>query len=149
MAAAANRFIRDHHMQRVLLVGYSGGGTLAVLLAARVLHIAGVVSVAGNMDSDAWTQRHHYLPLTGSLNPAKQPSLPADLPQWYLVGDRDANVSYAMASNYLDRVPPGRVWHFGEFDHACCWSRAWPEVYAQIATQLAATVQQEPAAVPP
>jgi hypothetical protein len=132
----------------VLLVGYSGGGTLAVLMAARVVHIAGVVSVAGNLDPDAWTHRHHYLPLAGSLNPASQPPLPPDLPQWYLIGDRDTNVSYAMVGNYLDRVPQSRVWHFGDFDHSCCWGRAWPEVYAQIATQLRATGQQEGPARP-
>jgi pimeloyl-ACP methyl ester carboxylesterase len=133
MTAAANHFIEDHHIKRVLLVGYSGGGTLAVLMTARVSHVVGVVSIAGNLDPDAWAQAHHYLPLDGSLSPALQPPLPADVAQWYLVGDRDTNVSYGMASRYLDRVPRDRIWHFGDFDHVCCWVREWPDAYSRIA----------------
>ncbi len=139
MAAAANRFIDEYHVQRVLLVGYSGGGTLAVLMGPKVRRIAGVVSVAGNLDPDAWTQDLHYLALVGSLNPALQPALPVDLPQWYLMGDRDTNVSAGMASRYLQRVPAERIWHFADFDHTCCWGRAWPEFYARIAADLAET----------
>jgi hypothetical protein len=138
MAAAANRFIQDHHTQRVLVVGYSGGGTLAVLMAARVLHVAGVVSVAGNLDPDAWTHQHHYLPLSGSLNPASRAPLPADLPQWYLIGDRDVNVTRDMASRYLDRVPPDRIWRMGGFDHTCCWGPAWARLYERIVAERTA-----------
>jgi pimeloyl-ACP methyl ester carboxylesterase len=144
MAAAADRFIDGHHIQRVLLVGYSGGGTLAVLMSGRVSHVVGVVSIAGNLDPDAWAQAHHYLPLAGSLSPAVQPPLPADMPQWYLVGDRDTNVSYGMASRYLDRIPGDRIWHFGAFDHACCWVRAWPEAYSRIETLLRAAPASTP-----
>jgi hypothetical protein len=133
MVGAANRFIVDHHTQHVLLVGYSGGGALAVLMAPSVLHVAGVVSIAGNLDTNAWTQQHHYLPLGGSLNPASQAPLPAALPQWYLLGDRDTNVTDAMVSRYLERVPAAHIWHFAGFDHACCWGHEWPQLYTRIA----------------
>jgi pimeloyl-ACP methyl ester carboxylesterase len=137
MAAAAKRFINEHSVQRVLLVGYSGGGTLAVLLAEQLPQVVGLVSIAGNLDPDAWTQQHHYLPLTTSINPALQAPLTPALPQWYLIGGRDVNVTDGMASRYLRRVPPASIWRFEDFDHACCWARAWPEVYAHIAGQLA------------
>ena len=54
----------------VVLVGYSGGGVLAVLIAERLDNVAAVITVGANLDTDAWTRHHGYLPLTGSLNPA-------------------------------------------------------------------------------
>ncbi|HTV80425.1 MAG TPA: alpha/beta fold hydrolase [Steroidobacteraceae bacterium] len=136
LAAAANRFIAQHPVRRVILVGYSGGGTLAVLMAGRVPQVTAVVAVAANLDPQEWARRHHYLPLTGSLDPALQPPLPVALPQWYLVGDRDVNVPYAASSRYLDRLPREDIWHFAKFDHRCCWVEAWPETYGRIRTLL-------------
>jgi hypothetical protein len=135
LASAATRFMEAHHLGRALLVGHSGGGTLAVLLAQRLPHVAGVISIAGNLDPDEWTRQHRYLSLTGA-NPALEPALPRALPQWYLVGGLDTNVSEAMAARYLDRVSADRIWRYTEFDHHCCWLRAWPDVYARVTSQL-------------
>lgn len=143
LEAAAARFMAAHHLKRALLVGYSGGGTLAVLLARRLPHVAGVISIAGNLDPDAWTHQHRYLPLAGA-NPALEPALPRDLPQWYLVGGRDTNVSPAMVARYLGRVPPDRIWWYPGFDHHCCWQRAWPEVYARVMRQLSKPATPRP-----
>jgi pimeloyl-ACP methyl ester carboxylesterase len=55
---------------RLTLVGYSGGGTIAVLLAARRSDVAEVITVAANLDVGYWTQRDGLSPLTGSLDPA-------------------------------------------------------------------------------
>jgi hypothetical protein len=51
------------------LYGHSGGGALAVLLAARLGGVQRIVTIAGNLDVDAWTTYHGYTPLEGSLNP--------------------------------------------------------------------------------
>jgi hypothetical protein len=136
MSAAANAFIAEHHFASVLLVGYSGGGTLAALMAPQVRHVAGVVSIAGNLDPAAWTRLHGYLPLDESLNPALQPPLPDTLKQWYLVGGRDNNVPAAVAARYLQRIRPERLWSYPEFDHVCCWKREWPGIFARITTEL-------------
>ena len=71
----------------VVLIGYSGGGVLAVLIAPQVPGSA-VVTIAANLDVEAWARWHQYTPLSGSLNPATQPPLDA-LHEWHLVGDRD------------------------------------------------------------
>ena len=52
-------------MREVTFVGYSGGGVLAVLIAERLDNVAGVITVGANLDTDAWTEHHGYLPLTG------------------------------------------------------------------------------------
>ena len=144
LEAAVRSFTREHDMHHVLLVGYSGGGTLAVLLAARLAANAAahagpevaIVTLAGNLDPDEWTRLHDYQPLSGSLNPAHEPPLPPTLPAWYLVGDRDLNVPAAAMKAYFARVPPDRVWHYPDADHACCWVAHWPDALATIREQL-------------
>jgi len=136
LSAAASSYINQHHFERVLLVGYSGGGTLAALMATSLPNLKGFVSIAGNLDPDTWTRLHGYLPLQGSLNPALQPPLPADLPQWYLVGERDLNVSGAASARYLGRVPRDRIWSFPRFDHRCCWVGEWASIFSRISAEL-------------
>jgi Dienelactone hydrolase family len=136
LEAALRSFAREHATQRVLLVGYSGGGTLAVLLASRLIANVAVVVIAGNLDPDEWTRLHGYQPLAGSLNPAHQLPLPLTLPAWYLVGDRDLNVPAAATGAYFGRVPQTQVLHYSNSDHVCCWVRDWPEAFATIRAQL-------------
>jgi pimeloyl-ACP methyl ester carboxylesterase len=143
LASAASGFREAHRLGRMLLVGHSGGGTLAVLLARRLAGLAGVVSIAGNLDPDEWTREHRYLPLTG-LNPALEPSVALELPQWYLIGGRDKTVTEAMAARYLERVPPARIWHYPQLDHSCCWRSVWPPVYASVLQELAGAAATSP-----
>jgi hypothetical protein len=136
MSAAAATYIKEQHFEQVLIVGYSGGGTLAALMAKNLPHVSGVVTIAGNLDPDAWVQLHGYLPLTGSLNPSLEPPLPAQLKQWYLVGERDENVPAAATARYFARVPQERVWSYARFDHKCCWAQAWPSIFTRISAEL-------------
>ena len=136
MAAAAAAFVAEHHFARVLLVGYSGGGTLAALMAQQLPEVSGLVSIAGNLDPDTWTQLHGYLPLEGSLNPALEPALPEQLKQWYLVGALDMTVPAAATGRYFRRISPDRVWSFARFDHLCCWADEWPSLFRKIMAEL-------------
>src|SRR6202171_365024 len=92
MVAALRRFLALHPFRRVVLIGYSGGGTLAWLMAAQVPETAAIVTVAANLDTDGWTRIHGYSPLTGSLNPALMPPLPPTIGQLHYVGRRDRHV---------------------------------------------------------
>jgi pimeloyl-ACP methyl ester carboxylesterase len=136
MTAAAATYIAEHDVGRVLLVGYSGGGTLAVLMAREVPNVVGIVTVAGNLDPDAWTRLHGYLPLEGSLNPAMEAPLSLSLKQWYLTGQRDTNVPSVATEKYMQRVPSERVWSYPRFDHVCCWVQAWPRIFVKIRAEL-------------
>lgn len=135
LVAAATRYATEQRFRRVLLVGYSGGGTLAVLMARRLPNAVGVVTIAGNLDPRAWARWHGYLPLTGSLDPALEPPV-RGLPQWHLVGGRDTNVPYRVASRYFARVPSARIRRYPSFDHVCCWVRVWPAAIDGILAEL-------------
>lgn len=135
MVAAVQQYAADR-FQQIVLIGYSGGGTLAVLMAPQLGRTAAVVTIAANLDIDAWTQWHGYLPLAGSLNPSQMAPLPSGIQQWHLVGDRDMNTPAWLNDTYWVNVAPDRIWHYAQFDHVCCWVRQWPAILARIQAEL-------------
>ena len=133
MVAALRGFLAQHPYRRVVLVGYSGGGTLAWLMARRVPEAAGVVTVAANLDIDLWTSLHQYSPLAGSLNPTLLPALAPSIAQTHYAGGRDRNVPPAVVESFRRGHPEARVVIIADFDHECCWIERWPELVAGAA----------------
>ena len=132
LAAAANRFVSEHDIQEVLLIGHSGGGTLAVLMAPQVEHLRAVVTIAGNLDVSGWSAFHAYLPLAGSLDPAGGWALPKGVMEIHLVGGADRNVPPQLMQRYLAGHPGALVWTYSTFNHECCWREAWPAVLPRL-----------------
>jgi hypothetical protein len=131
MAEAVRTAVVRANTRRVVLVGYSGGGVLAVLIAERLDNVAGVITIGANLDIDAWTKHHGYLPLTGSLNPAS--SLAAHpWPETHLYGARDPVVPAATTAAYFARFPQARQKIVDDFDHVCCWIEQWPALWAEL-----------------
>lgn len=115
---------------QVTLIGYSGGGALALLIANQVPEVDTVVTVAGNLDTDAWTAFHAYTPLHQSLNPAKIP-LRKDVRYVHFVGTRDGNVPPELGSSVYTQ--PGHTLKLIEdFDHRCCWVEQWAVFLSEI-----------------
>ncbi|MBF0285887.1 MAG: alpha/beta hydrolase [Magnetococcales bacterium] len=117
---------------RLHLVGYSGGGALALLLAQRGVVPEQLTTVAGLLDTAAWSAHHRLSPLTGSLNPADGLASLGSIPQTHWVGGRDevvppALTRAALARAALDRLPTIRVREIPGYDHDCCWEATWPE----------------------
>ena len=136
-AAALNRFIDQRGYQHAILIGFSGGGTLGVLMAPHVPALRAVVTIAANLDTDAWTAFHHYLPLDASLNPVQEPSLPSAIREWHIVGARDRNVPAELNKRYWNHVPAEHIWEYADADHACCWVEKWPAILARLQAELA------------
>ncbi len=111
---------------RLTLIGHSGGGTLAMLLAERVSGVDAVVTIAGNLDLAAWVRRHDYEPLVASLDPSARPPLPAHIRQLHYAGGRDRVVPADLIGAAARRQPGARFEVRRDFDHACCWLREWP-----------------------
>ena len=132
MAGAVRSLLRRHGASRLRLFGHSGGGALALLLAARLPATVDVVTVAGNLDSEAWTRHHGYTPLRGSLNPAREAPLDVRVRQWHLVGGADAVVPPTLTERYIRAQPGATGVVFPSFSHGCCWARIWPGVLRAV-----------------
>ncbi len=133
MAAAARKILAEGPYRRVAWFGHSGGGSLAVLLAARVPETAAVITAAANLDIDAWAASRGARPFVGSLNPARQPALSADVVQRHYAGGRDEVVPPEVTRKGLSAGVPLTV--IPEYDHRCCWEKLWPGLLADLAKQ--------------
>jgi dienelactone hydrolase len=118
--------------KQLVLVGYSGGGAVAALVAARRHDVALLVTVAGNLDHQAWTAQHHATPLTGSLNPAEAWPQLLDVSQLHFIGGMDQVVGREVAKSFANHFPADRrpeIRVVPDFDHTCCWAEHWPELF--------------------
>lgn len=114
---------------RLHLAGYSGGGVLALLLAARRDDVIGVTTVAAPVSVAEWTEWHGASRLDGSLDPAREEGpLP---PTIHFVGDRDRVVPEAVVAPFVTRKG-GRLRVVPGFDHHCCWSRDWRRLLEEM-----------------
>ena len=119
----------DRPGMRIGLVGYSGGGAVAALVAARRGDVSWLVTVAGNLDHEKWTEIHELTPLLDSLNPPDYAPALQEIPQLHLVGEEDTNIPLGVAESYLDAfsdLDKIKVEVVPDTDHHCCWETTWP-----------------------
>ena len=132
MAAALVRVRARYGNPELVLIGYSGGGTIAMLLAARVPGVRQLVTLAGNLDPEQWARRHGYSLLETSLNPSRNEPLPPAIRQIHIVGAQDRNLPPESLRAALAAQPDPELWVLPDADHRCCWEALWPELLARI-----------------
>jgi len=115
--------------RHVRLVGYSGGGVIATLVAARRSDVEALITVAAPLAVAKWIQWHGASPLTGSLDPIDlDKPLPAGV---HFAGKDDKTVPTAIVDHFVS-VKDGRVIVIPDFDHECCWTRDWTMLLKRI-----------------
>ncbi|MEA3126123.1 MAG: hypothetical protein QOD67_3142 [Caballeronia sp.] len=118
--------------QRINLIGYSGGGALVVLIAARRTDVASLRTVAGNLDDEFVNRLHRVSAMPQSENAIDFATRVASIPQIHFSGADDKVVPPATAQRFVEaagqqcaqaRTVP-HVAHDGD------WSRLWPALLA-------------------
>jgi hypothetical protein len=120
--------------QTLRLFGFSGGGSLAMLLAERLESVSDVITISANLDIYHWTDQHNYTRLYGSLNPLNEPPLNKTIQQIHLLGAEDQNIDTYYLLNQLADKPSVKVYLIPNFNHHCCWISYWPEFIKQFST---------------
>lgn len=128
MSAALNLYIHKHQIKHVIFIGFSGGGTLAMLMARQIPTTHSIITLAGNLDIDAWTNYHHYQPLSESLNPATQIALPKHIQQFHFLGAKDKNILPHLLVASLAKQSNAKIIILPTADHHCCWQEPLSEL---------------------
>lgn len=116
------------------LVGYSGGGALAVLVAQRRGDVSGLRTVAGNLDTKQFTRLHQVSPLKDSLNPAAYAAQLRHLPQRHYAGTADPVIPVAIALAYQQAAGHAgcvEVRPLSGASHSEGWQELWPALLAE------------------
>ena len=115
----------------VELVGFSGGGVVAALIAARRTDVVSLRTVAANLDTGAWSASNGLSPLTGSLNPANLAGELAALPQIHFVGGMDTVVAPSVVEAFASRFGSRtclEIVSIANAGHGDGWTEIWPRL---------------------
>jgi pimeloyl-ACP methyl ester carboxylesterase len=129
MATALKQWLQNHPFKRIVLIGYSGGGTLAMLMTRYLNDVDTVVTIAANLEVNAWSRFHGYGPLENSLDPGSM-NFNSRIRQIHLAGLKDEVVPANLIETFSNKQQNAKYIGFAEFDHHCCWSQDWENILA-------------------
>ena len=112
----------------IQLVGFSGGGAVAALAAAKRSDVSKLVTVAGNLNHAAWTKSHRVSPLKNSLNPIDFWKNLSHVKQLHFIGEKDKVIKAHIAQSFVVPFPEEEkptIRTIAGFSHICCWEDQW------------------------
>jgi len=120
--------------QKINLIGFSGGGTIVVLIAAQRHDVASIRTIAGNLDLIAMQNYHHTTPLYESLDPITVAAKVKNIPQLHFVGAKDHVVPTFIAKNFCQAagIDPKHVIVLPTAGHHNGWASIWPELLKRV-----------------
>ena len=113
---------QKQNISSIRLIGYSGGGGIAALIADRRADVSEFVSVSGNLNYKLFTQTHNLSPMNGSIDPITVANQIGSIPQIHYVGADDKIIPKQIALSFSDKV---KVISDVSHDN-------WPDKWAQI-----------------
>lgn len=83
------------------LIGFSGGGTIAVLLGSKRKDISEIITIAAALNNAELSKIHQTTPLTGSLEPYSIAKQIRTIKQVHFVGEKDNIVPPRIAQQFV------------------------------------------------
>ena len=132
--AALDRLKTRHDIDRFHLSGYSGGGAVATLLAARRDDVATLRTIAGNLDHARLNAYHNVTPMPDSVNPADKAGRLGDVAQIHYSGAADEIVPPMIAKSFIAKLALGTCARHRIIEGATHhnWRKFWPELAADM-----------------
>jgi hypothetical protein len=117
------------------LIGYSGGGAIATLLAQKREDVSLLVTIAGNINTKEWIKIHNISPLYASLNPADFTSNLQNIQQYHLIGGKDKIVPFEIFHSFYNKFNnKSKIKYkiFKDFTHLKGWVKNWNKIEKEI-----------------
>jgi pimeloyl-ACP methyl ester carboxylesterase len=127
--------VRVTGARKLTLIGHSGGGAMAALVAEHRDDVACLSSVAAPLDTAEWTRIIKVSPLRTSINPFDLAARLRKVPQVHFTGARDDVVPPETIARFLRALPEAREVRIEKFDHDCCWVDEWVKLRARACGQ--------------
>jgi len=109
----------------VYLIGHSGGGTVAALLAGTREGVRCLITLAAPLDLAAWTSRQNLSPLAGSIDPALDPKKLAKTQSHHFLGQDDTLVGLSALGVFAGRQLGRTVDLLVGVSHTDGWEQNW------------------------
>jgi len=120
--------------ETVELVGFSGGGAVAILAAARRSDVINIRTIAGNLDHVILHRKNNVSQLSGSLNAADVATQLSEIPQIHFVGADDDIIESYVAESYRSRARSTKcieIQKIPSASHRGGWSNIWSNLLAR------------------
>ena len=129
MNVALDDMKQRHSISKFHLIGFSGGGNVAALLAARRDDISSLRTVAGNLNHALQSKLHAVSPMPESLNAKDIAHHISHIPQIHFVGALDEVVPQSITQSYKSAAgasPCVQSLLVPNVGHAEGWESQWP-----------------------
>lgn len=97
---ALNRLKKKYGFEKIELIGFSGGGAVATLVASKRDDIIKIVTIAGNLNHKLVNKIHKVSQMKESLNPIDIASKISYIPQVHYVGESDTIIPIAVVNSF-------------------------------------------------
>ncbi|WP_152554052.1 alpha/beta fold hydrolase [Endozoicomonas elysicola] len=125
---SAVAFLKDSgQYEKLELIGYSGGGTLALLIAAQRTDVISVRTVAGNLSPEFLNRHHGVSEIPAALDPLAFSSQLSSITQAHFFGARDSIVPRQVSHHYLKAFEDTSCINIErvDADHQSGWIEQW------------------------
>ena len=126
-------------INKIRLVGYSGGGAVAAILAAKRDDVLDFRTVAGNLDIDLFARQHQVTPLSGSMNPVDFAKALSSIPQLHFIAEKDDIITHSITESYINQLKKYdmdlrcvKIQKVINATHTKGWESAWQRVVDNI-----------------
>ncbi len=116
--------------KHIVLVGYSGGGGVAALVAAQRQDVVFFGSIAGLLNINVMQNYHKVSPLVGSLNPQDSAYTLRYIPQRHMSSPQDAIIPPMVSENFCKALQkPEYCVQAPNMTHDAPWYTVWNYSY--------------------
>lgn len=124
----------DSGASTINLIGYSGGGTIAMLIGARRNDISSIRTIAGNLDLSAMQAYYQCQPLTESLDPMDIAPSISHITQIHFIGAKDKTVPPQVVNNFKHKaqLSDRQVVVLPNIDHKNGWQAQWQDLLEYV-----------------